>query len=267
MEQPANLEPLRAAAEEVADRVSCARRAAALTGAGISAESGIPTFRSASTALWRNYRPEDLATPDAFARDPELVTEWYMMRLQMVLAARPNPGHVALAKIEQSFRARGADFNLLTQNVDGLHVEAGTRNVVELHGSIRIWRCVACAMELTAAACLTQRENEVGGAIRCNCGAPMRPGVVWFGEVLPRDAWERAERDALAAEIFVVAGTSAAVYPAAGLVDIAMRSGAFIVEVNPESTDATPICDLSVRAPSGTFLPLVWERMADFVAE
>ena len=237
------------AAGDLARRLARACQAAVLTGAGISAESGIPTFRSGSNPLWRNYRPEELATPEAFARDPELVTEWYRMRLRMVLDARPNPGHLALAQIEQSYAARGADFSLLTQNVDGLHVEGGSRNVVELHGSIRVWRCAACAKE-------TPNLDAIRPIV-CSCGSMMRPGVVWFGEALPHIAWERAERAASAAEVFIVAGTSAAVYPAAGLVAIAKRAGAFVVEVNPETTEATSLCDLAVRAPSGAFLPLV----------
>jgi len=233
-----------------------------LTGAGISAESGIPTFRSGATALWRGYRPEDLATPEAFAREPELVTRWYRMRLQMVLEAHPNPGHVALARIERSFGKRDAAFCLLTQNVDGLHVEGGSQNVVELHGSIRTWRCVGCAREVSISGGPARPKFDADRPIVCSCSTLMRPGVVWFGEMLPQVAWERAEHVASAAEVFIVAGTSAAVYPAAGLVSIAKRAGAFVVEVNPESTEATPLCDLSVRAPSGVFLPLVWEQMA-----
>jgi NAD-dependent deacetylase len=240
-----------AAADQVALLLSQARNAAALTGAGMSAESGIPTFRSGATALWRNHRAEDLATPEAFARDPALVTEWYRMRLQMVQAARPNPGHIALAEIERSFAARGADFNLVTQNVDGLHAEAGSRDVVELHGSIRIWRCVACGQQ--------QSMNDQPSL--CPCGSLLRPGVVWFGEALPPTTWERAERAASASSVFIVAGTSAAVYPAAGLIAMAKHVGAFVVEINPEATDATAICDMSVRARSGEFLPLVFARL------
>jgi NAD-dependent deacetylase len=246
----------------IAERLSRARRAAALTGAGISAESGIPTFRSSATALWRDHRPEDLATPEAFERDPELVTQWYRMRLQTVMDARPNAGHVALANIEASFSARGAEFNVLTQNVDGLHVEGGSRNLVELHGSIRIWRCVACENNVRLDLQLAREKPDSESLLRCSCGSLMRPAVVWFGEPMPPVAWERACAAASAAEVFIVAGTSAAVYPAAGLVPFAKRAGAFVVEVNPESTEATPLCDLSVRATSGAFLALVWDQMA-----
>jgi NAD-dependent deacetylase len=252
---------LAAAADEVALRVSRARRVAALTGAGISAESGIPTFRSGATALWRSYRAEELATPEAFARDPSLVTEWYLMRLKMVLGARPNAGHVALAQIERRLEARGAGFSLVTQNVDGLHGEGGSQDLVELHGSIRTWRCVACGQEQRAADLYGRLADEKHLPFRCSCGSMLRPGVVWFGETLPPHAWERAESAASAADVFIVAGTSAAVYPAASLVAIAKHSGAFVVEINPEATGATTLCDMAVRSPSGEFLPLICERL------
>lgn len=251
------------AAGVVADRLARARRAVVLTGAGMSAESGIPTFRSGATALWREHRPEDLATPEAFERDPMLVTEWYRMRLRTVMDALPNAGHIALAEIERSFGARGAEFTLLTQNVDGLHFEGGSRNLVELHGSIRQWRCVDCLREIDLSAEPAQVESDGGRLLRCSCGGLMRPGVVWFGEPMPPVAWAQACAAASAAEIFIAAGTSAAVYPAAGLVAVAKRTGAFVVEVNPESTEATALCDLSVRATSGVFLPLVWNQMAN----
>jgi len=254
-------ERLSAAADEVASRLSHARRAAALTGAGISAESGIPTFRSGASALWRNFRAEELATPEAFARDPELVTDWYRMRLRTVRQARPNPGHIALAQIERRLMAHGAEFTLVTQNVDGLHAEGGSENIVELHGSIRTWRCVACRKELSGSDLDGRADDESQRLLHCSCSSLLRPGVVWFGEALPSDAWERAERAATAAEVFIVAGTSAAVYPAAGLVAAAKHAGAFVVEINPEATGATAICDLSVRALSGEFLPLVADRL------
>lgn len=250
-------ESMAAAAAEVAVRLSQARRAVVLTGAGISAESGIPTFRSGTNALWRDQRPEDLATPEAFSRDPALVTDWYLMRLRMVLAALPNPGHAALAEVERCFVERGAFFSVITQNVDGLHQAGGSSCVVELHGSIRIWRCVACGRERQLTSDFVLSGSEHGGPISCDCGALLRPGVVWFGEVLPAHAWAAADAAASHADVFIVAGTSAAVYPAAGLIAIAKRAGAFIVEVNPEATEATALCDLAVRARSGEFLPLI----------
>jgi NAD-dependent deacetylase len=257
---PSNEERLRTAADVLGRRLLNVRRAVALTGAGISAESGIPTFRSAANALWGEYRPEELATPEAFARDPALVTEWYLMRLGLLAAAQPNPGHLALARIQNSFAARGASFDLLTQNVDGLHGEAGSHDVVELHGSIRIWRCVSCAGERLVAPDRAGTEPQLLGPLRCQCGSILRPGVVWFGETLPQAAWQRAERASAEAEVFIVAGTSAAVYPAAALIGVAKRAGAYVAEINLEATEATSLCDLSVRAPSGAFLPLVAEK-------
>ena len=248
---------LRATAEDLGGRLARARRAAALTGAGVSAESGIPTFRSGSNALWRDHRPEDLATPEAFARDPALVTEWYLMRLGLLARAQPNPGHVALARIRDGFAQRGAEFAMLTQNVDGLHSMAGSRDVVELHGSIRTWRCVSCAKEKRM-----EPHRASAELTTCACGSRLRPGVVWFGESLPQAAWQRAERASAEAEVFVVAGTSAAVYPAAALIGVAKRAGAFVAEINPETTEATSMCDLSVRAASGAFLPLVLQFIA-----
>lgn len=238
----------------LAEKLRQSKRVAVLTGAGISAESGIPTFRSGANALWNNRKPEDLATLAAFARDPELVTEWYVMRLRLVQGALPNPGHNALAEFERRFAARSASFSVLTQNVDGLHQAAGSNDVCELHGSIRKWRCVGCAAErhLTA-----DFSTDARGLIGCGCGSVMRPGVVWFGEALPTRAWASAEAAASRAQVFIVAGTSAAVYPAAGLVATAKQVGAFIVEVNPESTEVSSLCDLVVRAPSGEFLPLL----------
>src|SRR5215472_2636999 len=161
-------------ARTVAERVRVAQRAAALSGAGMSVESGLPTFRSGSRALWRNHDPMTLATPEAFARDPELVWEWYRERLRAHGAAKPNPGHFALAEFER----RVASFTLITQNVDGLHLRAGSHDVVELHGNVRTSRCVACGRSGP-----TPLEGPVPP--RCECGGLLRPNVVWFGESLP----------------------------------------------------------------------------------
>jgi NAD-dependent deacetylase len=234
----------------LADRLRGAHRVAALSGAGMSAESGLPTFRSSSGALWRNHDPMTLATPQAFARDPVLVWEWYQERLRAHSSAQPNPGHVALAHMAQ----RVPSFVMVTQNVDGLHAEAGSRDVIELHGNLRRARCTRCGQKVP-----TPLEGDLPP--RCACGGLLRPDVVWFGEDLPAGAFERAYAAAAESEVFIVAGTSAIVYPAAGLVEIAKRAGAFVAEVNPEETPATALCDLSVRAPSGVFLPLVAERL------
>ena len=239
-----------ATAELLAHKLKEARAAAVLTGAGMSAESGIPTFRSGRDALWRNFRPEELATLQAFARDPAVVWHWYRERLQTASSAKPNPGHYALV----SFARLIPDFTVITQNVDGLHAAAGSRNVLELHGNVGRARCVGCGAIVPA---------PMEGALppQCTCGALLRPDVVWFGEFLPDGVMEAASDAVRRSDIFVVLGTSAQVYPAAGLVDEAQASGAFVAEVNPESTPATDFCDLSVRAKTGEFLPLVAELL------
>jgi NAD-dependent deacetylase len=238
------------AAALLAERLRGARRVAALSGAGMSAESGLPTFRSSSGALWRNHDPMTLATPQAFARDPVLVWEWYQERLRAHRKAAPNPGHIALVEIAR----RVPSFVMVTQNVDGLHADAGSRDVIELHGNLRRARCVRCGQKVP-----TPLDGELPP--HCACGGLLRPDVVWFGEDLPAGAFERAYEAAAEAEVFIVAGTSAVVYPAAGLVEVAKHAGAFVAEVNPEETAATALCDLSVRSPSGVFLPLVVERL------
>lgn len=219
--------------------IPAARRIAVLTGAGISAESGIPTFRGAG-GLWRNYRPEELATPEAFARDPKLVREWYQWRRGIVRRAQPNAGHLALAELER----RTPEFLLITQNVDDLHERAGSKHVARLHGAILVDRCVACGAEGPA------RDED-----RCDCGGWLRPGVVWFGESLPQLAWNLAERFAAACELLLVAGTSASVYPAASLIPLARHSGAKVIEVNLEETPASPAADLILRGPAAEVLP------------
>ncbi|MBV8171943.1 MAG: NAD-dependent deacylase [Candidatus Eremiobacteraeota bacterium] len=239
-----------AQAKALADRIRSASRAAALSGAGMSVESGLPTFRSGSRALWRNHDPMTLATPDAFARDPVLVWEWYRERLRAHGSAQPNPGHLALAELER----RIATFTLITQNVDGLHLRAGSRDVIELHGDVRTSRCIRCGERV---------ETPLAGEVppRCACGGLLRPNVVWFGEALPAGAYERAYEAVAQSHVFIVAGTSAIVFPAAGLVEVARAAGAFVVEVNPDETPATSRCDVSVRAPSGEFLPLVVQHL------
>lgn len=218
----------------------------------MSAESGIPTFRSGAGALWRDYRPEQLATPEAFASDPVLVWEWYRGRIEALAEARPNAGHAALVRIASLVPA----FSVVTQNVDGLHAAAGSTDVIELHGNIRRTRCLGCGA-------VAQYRRSDRAIPRCDCGATLRPDVVWFGEALPADALDRAHAAAASADVFFVAGTSAVVFPAAGLVDVAKDAGAFVVEINPEKTGASERCDLSVRARSGEFLPLVAGALAD----
>ena len=227
------------------DWIENARSIAVLTGAGISAESGIPTFRGPG-GLWKQYRPEDLATPQAFARDPALVWEWYDWRRQRVSAAQPNAGHRALAVLE----SRGAPFTLVTQNIDGLHRGAGSRNIIELHGSLFRLRCLACGRE---------EENHTVPLSplppRCSCGGMLRPAVVWFGEALPADAIQQAIRAAEQCDVFLVCGTSAVVYPAAALPDRAISAGARVIEVNLEPTPFTGYAHVSLRGKCGDLLP------------
>ncbi len=229
-----------------------ARATVVLTGAGISAESGIPTFRGAD-GLWRNFSPEKLATPQAFARDPRLVWEWYDWRRGIICKAEPNPGHLALAEIEKRKTGQntsGSTFTLITQNVDGLHDRAGSRNLVKLHGDIWVVRCTGCGV--------AERNEQVPLdplPPRCRCGRLLRPGVVWFGEPVPADEWDRAVEASRRAQLFMVIGTSAAVYPAAGLAELARESGARIAVVNPEPTPVDSIADWVLRGPSGKLLP------------
>jgi NAD-dependent deacetylase len=222
-----------------------ARSVAALTGAGVSAESGIPTFRG-NDGLWKQYRAEDLATPEAFERDPKLVWEWYDWRRCLIAKAKPNAGHFALAELERQVPS----FTLITQNVDDLHDDAGSRNVLKVHGSIWMVRCTLCGEEhLDRTAPLPELPP------RCECGALLRPGVIWFGESLPPDVWQQAERAAAAADLFLVIGTSAVVYPAAGLASIAKRAGAKVVEINIMDTPLSNWIDESLRGSSAELLP------------
>jgi NAD-dependent deacetylase len=218
-----------------------------LTGAGISAESGVPTFRGAG-GLWRNFRPEELATPEAFARDPKLVWEWYDWRRSVIARAEPNPGHLALAEIER----RKPHFWLITQNVDGLHERAGSRRVTKLHGDIWLLRCTGCGRE--------ERNEQVPLEPlppRCACGGLMRPGVAWFGEALPAKAPETAFDAARRAELFLVLGTSSIVYPAAGLPQVALEHGARVIEINLEPTALSGVPQISLRGKTGELLPQI----------
>lgn len=209
---------------------------AVLTGAGISAESGVPTFRGPG-GLWKNQRPENLATPEAFERDPATVQEWYDWRREIVAAIEPNPAHRAIA-------ALGAP--VVTQNVDGLHQAAGSLQVLEVHGSLWLTRCVACGRE--------SRDRSVKLSEPCaGCGGRLRPGVVWFGESLPEDVWSRAVDLVRDCDLLLVVGTSSVVYPAAGLAGMARH--AKVIEVNLEETPLSGAAHLSLRGKAGEILP------------
>lgn len=235
---------MRSSVEAARTAVRRARRIAVLTGAGVSAESGIPTFRS-NGGFWQTHRFEDLATPEGFARAPKLVWQWYEERRRACARAEPNAGHRALVELER----RAKRFVLITQNVDGLHERAGSRDPIRLHGSLWQVRCCACRAERTEHAELNDLPP------RCPCGGMLRPGVVWFGESFPEGALKRSTEEVRLAEVMIVAGTSAQVYPAAGLIPLALRSGAKVIEINPETTDFSEDVTWALRGASAEILP------------
>jgi NAD-dependent deacetylase len=224
------------------------RQAVILTGSGISAESGVPTFRDAQRGLWARFRPEELATPEAFASEPGLVWRWYAWRRELIDRAEPNPGHLAIAALAELLPA----VTVITQNVDGLHQRAGSPSVIEFHGNIHRTRC-------SRPAC-TQRPSErpEGDPPVCQaCGAYLRPDVVWFGEPIPDGAMQGANSAVSACDLFMSVGTSAQVHPAAGLAHAAHQRGAILVEINPNATPMTPICDFVLTGAAGEILPAI----------
>jgi NAD-dependent deacetylase len=239
-------------------KLRAAQRVLALTGAGISAESGVPTFRDAQTGLWAKYRAEELATPEAFLENPRFVWDWYVWRRQLTDKAQPNPGHTALVKLAERF----PQFTLVTQNVDGLHVRAGSRDVVELHGNIGTTLC------FDEGTTVNHFADDGKTPPRCpNCGGLLRPGVVWFGENLPPSALARAEHAAETAEIVLSIGTSSLVQPAAGLPLLAKRRGALLVEINPNPTPLTPHADVVLAGPAGQVLPQLLAELDENTAK
>lgn len=230
--------------QPLANELRKASRVLCLTGAGVSAESGVPTFRD-SGGLWEGCRPEDLATPEAFGRDPEQVWRFYRSRRAKLLAVQPNPAHEVIARFESRFD----DFHLVTQNVDGLHQQAGSKQIHCLHGDIWIDRCTECGFERRVA---TVDEPMP----QCDrCGGLARPGVVWFGEMLPDGVFERAVQLAADAEVVLVVGTSSVVYPAASLAGLAAQSGAFVAEINPNATAFSESASLVIPVEAGKSLP------------
>ncbi len=227
-----------------------ARRVTVLTGAGVSAESGVPTFRDAQTGLWAKYSPQDLATPEAFRRDPRLVWEWYQWRGELVSRARPNPGHLALADWAQRLAQQGRALTLITQNVDGLHQQAGSPEVIELHGNIHRTKC------FDEGRIVEGWEPTDEPPPRCPyCGGYLRPDVVWFNESLPTQALEDAFAASQNCDLFLSVGTSGLVQPAASLAYHALDAGAVVVEVNPERTPLTEHAAHFLQGPSGEILP------------
>ncbi len=259
-------DPFAAAASVLRD----ARRVAVLTGAGISAESGLRTFRGAGQpdlppdmqALWKEFDPATLATPEAFAANPEMVTRWYDWRRIGCLAAAPNPGHLALAWLESLLTTRGGSFTLLTQNVDRLHQRAGSRDVVELHGTIMVWHCNRCGRRFEPGP-EPMQDFPPRSACCPDRRALLRPSVVWFGEALPAEALLRASQAAETCDVFMSVGTSSVVYPAAGFIEHASANGAKTIEVNPEATPLSRRVDWSIRAKSGEALPALLKLAFD----
>jgi len=233
-------------------RLRGAQRVAVLTGAGISAESGVPTFREAQTGLWAQYDPQELATPTAFRRNPRLVWEWYAWRRELVAQAQPNPGHLALVAMEQWV----PQLTLITQNVDGLHGRAGSQRVIELHGNIMRTKCFADGRSITT----WPPTDDVPP--RCpHCGDYLRPDVVWFGESLPYDALATAVAAARACDVFLSIGTSAVVQPAASLPLEALQTGATIVEINPQPTPLSRYATFVLAGLAGEILPQLVETV------
>jgi len=237
--------------EKLINKLKQAKIVAVLTGAGISAESGVPTFRG-EEGLWKKFRPEELANFDAFMRNPELVWEWYNYRKKIIVEVEPNPGHYALAKMEQYFE----DFHLITQNVDNLHHRAGNKRIYELHGNIMRNRCVDCNKNI-AEIPIDQEELP-----RCECGGLIRPDVVWFGETLPQQVMMNSFAVANNADVFFSIGTSAVIQPAASLPLEAKHAGAYVVEINTESTVISNLIDESILGKAGEILPQLLDKFS-----
>lgn len=223
-------------------RLAAAASVCVLTGSGISAESGLPTFRGVG-GLWRDRRVEELASPDGFARDPRLVWTWYAERRRAHASVEPSAAHLALASLERAV----PDFTLVTQNVDSLHLRAGSRHVLELHGALREARCTRCDTRRSV-------DDVELDALEHSCGGMWRPDIVWFGESLPRAPLESAFAAARTAEVMLVVGTSGVVQPAASLATKRCTS-AYVIEINPEATALTPLVDVAIRAGASAVLP------------
>lgn len=242
--------------EKVARLIATARQIAILTGAGVSQESGVPTFRDALDGLWAQYDPQQLATPQAFLQDPALVWDWYQFRRGLVRDAKPNGGHLALAQIEQ----RKPNTWIITQNVDDLHEQAGSQNIIHLHGNIAQSKCFKDCQGMPTVIDVNALPDADASPPECpHCGANVRPDIVWFGEPLPSDAMVSAFNLMYQSDLVIVVGTSGLVSPASDLPYHAKRNGATIIEVNPDQTALSHLADHKLEAPSGAVLPLVME--------
>lgn len=233
----------------IQSKLSTARSVTVLTGAGISADSGVPTFRG-TDGLWKNFRAEDLATPEAFGRDPRLVWEWYNWRRELIATKRPNPAHDAVAQMERRFE----HFWLITQNVDGLHRDAGSRKLSEIHGNIWMVRCTRCNRVVE------NRDLPIAILPHCgSCGGLLRPHIVWFGESLAEDDLRQSGTALQSSDLYLIIGTSGMVYPAAGFASVAKQAGAFVVEINLDSTPHTNSVDASLQGRARDLVPLLLE--------
>ncbi|PJZ56732.1 SIR2 family NAD-dependent protein deacylase [Leptospira barantonii] len=233
------------------------KKITAIVGAGVSAESGIPTFRG-TDGLWKNFRAEDLATPEAFSKNPKLVWEWYLWRRNIIESKRPNPGHEALVVLEKSH----PDFFLITQNVDGLHDSAGSENLVEIHGNIFINRCVSCCRENKTK--IGADENSLPPKCE-NCGSLLRPGVVWFGESYDDQKLNASIQRMENTDLLLILGTSGSVSMPVYLAQIAKRSGALLLEINPERSSFSSSVDLFLQGKTGEILPLLVQEILNVV--
>lgn len=235
-------------------------RVTVLSGAGMSAESGVATFRDAQTGLWETFDPEELASPSAWRRQPDVVWAWYLWRHHLVGSAQPNAGHLAIAEWQQH-----ADVRVVTQNVDDLHERAGSRDVAHLHGSLFEFRCARCGAPYTEPLAAMTEPVATVAPPTCACGGAVRPGVVWFGEALPDGPWERAVDAVATADVLIVVGTSGIVYPAAGLPSAALAQGIPVIEVNPDVTPLSSSVTATIRDTAARALPGMLDRLGDIL--
>ena len=252
------MEPASGVTKRLVERLSSAETLAILTGAGVSQESGVPTFRG-EEGLWKQHRAEELATWRAFESDPGLVWSWYDYRRQLISDAEPNPAHIAIAGLERAY----PQFSLITQNTDGLHQRAGSSAPVELHGSV--WRA-RCTAEQTVCDLLESPLRELPPLCE-RCGALLRPDVVWYGEPLPMDAYEGSHQIVSCCDAMLVVGTSAVVHPAASLPLVAKHNGAFVVEVNAAYTPISALVDATLLGSAGDILPEIARRVLELVGD
>ncbi len=240
---------------QLLERLTEAQKVVVLTGAGVSAESGIKTFRDPD-GLWSKFNPSELASAEGFMSNPELVWSWYQHRREIIYSTKPNPGHYAIAEMEKLF----PNFGLITQNVDRLHQTAGSTIVYELHGNIIDNHCMNCKKPYKKEIDLESKQPPI-----CpECGGKIRPSVVWFGEMLPYDTLMKSQDEAASCDVFFSVGTSAEVYPAADLPIIALRNGALLVEVNPNETVLSRVAHIRLKAPSGEALPILIEEFKKY---